>query len=149
MVYFWSSAQSYQWWRYYINDVDNSDGYIETGRVFLGGYFSPDTEARRDYSESIIDPSDVLKSKGGQVSSNIEEQYRTIGLVFDFASQSDLDSLETIFETVGIYKDMFVCIDTGSVSTRTYYMKFSKDLDIDHILNENLWKISVALEKLR
>jgi len=149
MVYFWTSAQSFQWWRYYINDVDNSAGYIKTGRLFLGSYFSPTAEARRDYSESIIDPSDVLESKGGQVSSNIEEQYRTVKLVFDFASQADLDALETVFESIGIYGNMFVCIDTGSVSTRTYYMKFSKDLDVDHILDENLWKISVALKKLR
>ena len=149
MVYFWASPQSYQWWRYYISDVDNSDGYIKTGRLFLGSYFSPTAEARRDYSESIIDPSDVLESKGGQISSNIEEQYRTLKLVFDFAGQSDLDSLEDIFESIGIYGNMFVCIDTGSVSTRTYYMGFTKDLDMDHIIDENLWKISVALKKLR
>jgi len=149
MIYFWATEHNLQYWRYYFADIDNSDGYIESGRIFLGQYFSPATEARRDYSESINDPSDVLYSKGGQISSNIETQFRTVKLVFDFANQSDLNNLQNIFDSLGTYKDMFVCIDTGSTDTRTYYMKLSKDLDIDHIIDENLWKISVALEELR
>ncbi len=149
MVYFWTTEHNLQYWRFYVSDIDNSDGYIESGRLFLGPYFSPNAEARRDYSETISDPSDILYSKGGQISSNIETQFYTVKLVFDFASNADLNNFKNIFDSLGIYKDMFVCVDTGSTDTRTYYMKFSKDLDIDHYIDESLWKISVALEELR
>lgn len=148
MVYFWASAQSYRWWKIIIEDVDNPDGYVEMGRVFLGGYFSPTRGFKEDYGDNIIDPSDVMFSKGGQVSSNEEDEYISVDLSFP-AATADFATFKSIFNDRGRRKDFFVCLDTDNFATETYYMKFASQFEARHIYNREYYWVQVQLEELR
>ncbi len=150
MGYF-SSAQTYRYWRIYIEDIDNPDGYVKIGRPFLGSYFSPVIEARRDYNEEYEDNSKKLFSEGGQISVNEEEGRWKGRYVWDFCDDNlgdDLDDFKTMWEYSKAWKDMFVTLDVNSISTRTFFARIASKLDINHILDEEIWRVSLELEEL-
>ena len=150
MEYF-SSAQTYRYWRIYIEDVTNPDGYIEIGRPFLGSYFSPVIEARRDYNEEYEDNSKKLFSEGGQISVNEEDDKWKGRYIWDFCDDNlgdDLDDFKTMWEYSKAWKDMFVTLDVNSISTRTFFARIASKLDINHILDEEIWRVGLELEEL-
>ena len=148
MVYFWASVQSYQYWRIYINDIDNPDGYVEMGRVFLGSYFSPTRGFKEEYGDNILDPSDVMFSKGGQISSNEEDEYVSVDLSFP-AATADFATFKSMFNDRGRRKDMFVCLDTDNFATETYYMRFASQFNASHMWNREYYWVQTQLEELR
>jgi len=147
-IYYWSSAKSKQWWRYYINDVANSSHYVETGRVFLGGYFSSSMNLRRDYRKQYNDPSDLMFSDGGQLSVNKKTKFKTMNLVFEYVSDTDLSTFDSIWDHLGKTKEFFFTRDRDLASTSTSYMRIV-DMSVDHVSMDKLYTISLVLEDLR
>jgi len=148
MIYFWSSAQSKRYWRYYINDVENSDGYIETGRVFLGDYFCPESNFRRDYGTEFTDPSEVLMSDDGQITTNKKTKYRLLNLTFEYVTDTDLTSFEAMWDELGITEEFFFTRDRDNASTTSMYMRLA-DFAVNHIQRDELFTIAMSLEELR
>lgn len=149
MIYFWSSVQSQQWWRIYITDVDNSDGYVEIGRSFLGTYFQTAVNFKRDYRRRLVDPTDVIISDGGQLSSNEKTKYQTLALTFEYLSNTDLATLESIWQSRGMHRDFFFCRDADNMLTTTIYCRFANPIDIEHFLTDTLYNVPIFLEELR
>lgn len=49
--------ETYQWWRITFEDGDNSDTYIEIGRICAGEYIEPTVNVSQDVQKQYIDPS--------------------------------------------------------------------------------------------
>jgi len=147
-IYYWSSVQSKRWWRYYINDVENSDLYVETGRIFLGGYFSPEVNMRKDYGKRYVDPSELIFSDGGQISTNKKTKYVTMSLVFEYTSAADLATFETMWAALGATEEFFFTRDRDSADDTTIYMRIA-DMAMEHIQMDDLFVVTLALEQLR
>ena len=147
-IYYWSSIQSKRWWRYYINDVENSDLYVETGRIFLGGYFSPEVNMRKDYGKRYVDPSELIFSDGGQISTNKKTKYVTMSLVFEYTSAADLATFETMWAALGATEEFFFTRDRDSADDTTIYMRIA-DMAMEHIQMDDLFVVTLALEQLR
>ncbi len=150
MVYF-SSAQTYRYWRIFIEDPTNPDGYIEIGRAHLGSYFSPVAEARRDYKEDIEDESGKQFSRGGQISVNQEDDRWSGNFTWDFMDDDlgdDLEDFKTMWEYSKAFKDMFITLDVNSISTRTVYARIASPLNIGHIVDEKVWRVDLKLQEL-
>jgi hypothetical protein len=147
-IYYWSSAQNKQWWRYYVNDAENSDGYVEAGRLFLGGYFSPTVNMRKDYGKDYEDPSDLMYSDGGQLSVNRKTKYITMNMVFEYVTAADLATFEAMWDHLGKTREFFFTRDRDLASTTTQYMRIAHK-NAQHIAQESFYIISLVLEELR
>jgi hypothetical protein len=147
-VYFWSSAQNYRYWRHYIQDPQNSEGYVEFGRMFMGGYFSPEVNFRRDYKRGYQDPSQIHYSDGGQISTNKKTKFRTLDLVFEYTSDTDLTTFDSMWDTLGLTEEFFFTRDRDKKNTTTTYMKIAS-LDVTHIIRDELFTVTIRLEGLR
>jgi hypothetical protein len=149
IIYFWTSSQSKRWIRYKVNDVDNDDGYTEAGRLFLGTYFSPTGNFRRDYRKGYLDPSDLIFSDGGQISSNQKTKYRTYELVFEYTSDDDLETFEDMWDSRGFTKEIFFTRDRDNASTTTMYARVV-DMGVDNAgIADDLFHVRLVVEELR
>jgi len=146
---FLSSAQSKRWWRIYINDVDNSDGYVELGRVFLGTYFAPTVNCRRDYSVDWVDPSTIMFSDGGQLSSNKKTKYGYESYVFEYITDTDLANFKTMWDSIGMTEDIFFVRDRDNASTTGMYCRVATPIRYKHFVRESFYTLNIDLEELR
>jgi len=149
IIYFWSSAQSKRWLRYYVKDVDNADGYTEVGRASLGTYFSPTGNFKRDYVKGYFDPSELIMSDGGQLSSNQKTKYRTYEFVFEYTSDTDLDTFEDMWDSRGFTKEIFFTRDRDSASDTTIYARIV-DMSVENAgVADDLFHVRLTVEELR
>lgn len=148
-IYFWVTAQNYRWWRYYMQDASNPDGYVETGRCFAGGHFSPTVNCERGYLTDFVDPSDVNFSDGGQITSSKKTKYEKTSYLFNYATAADLASFFEMFDELGRSGNLFFTLDRDSASTTTRYVRFAKNLRKRHIIRDEQFSIQVIIEDLR
>jgi len=144
VVKFWSSNQSYRWWRISIEDAANPDTYIKIGHVFLGSYFEPAVNYQHR-TVTLTDPSIVKMSTGGQISVNEKTHYKTISYSFPSLTEAEVVTLKSIFDEVGISKCWYICQNAGH-SDGAYTVTF-------YVRNTNSWEISplhpaIVYEKL-
>lgn len=148
IVYFWSSTQSYQWVRYYINDVDNSELYTQVGRAYIGTYHEFEVNYRRDYTHEHIDPSDIMESEGGQITTNRKTIFQELDMVFEYMTAADLAELRTIFNSRGQHKEIFFCRDADSANSTTLYSRFTKSLQAKHIVRDETYTVPMSIREL-
>jgi len=149
IVKFWSSAQSYQWWRIYIDDTGNSDGYLKIGRVFLGNHVELSRVYSYGYEYQYIDPSDVVFSANGQIASNQKERYKRFSYTFRGLTSTDKSNLETIFDSVGLSIPYFFCEDSSSPSSSTFYVLNSAAWVVANIPDSDRYELRLELEEAR
>jgi len=143
-----SSTETYRYWRILITDVDNADGYVEMGRAFLGEYFNPARSYQDNYTKTLYDPSDVLMSDGGQITTNQKTYYKTFQFNFRAQTTADTTTFMAIWDEVGLSKDFFFLRDKADTST-AFYVRFNQPMSIDHIIGEDYYSVSIILEELR
>jgi hypothetical protein len=148
-IYFWETAQTQQWVRLQVKDIDNSDGYIEIGRCNLSTFFEPSVNFRRDYTRTLHDPSEIMLSDGGQLSSNKKNKYQSYNLNFEYISDSDVDSFVEMWDYLGITKDFFFTRDRDNAGTTSHYARLIRDIQIQHIIRDELFSVSLGIEELR
>ena len=148
-THYFTSAQTYRYWRIYIQDAANDDGYIELGRVFIGPYLSPTKNINKNYSTNYADPSDSIMSDGGQISNNLKTKYRQFTFKFDFMSAADLALMVTMWNAVGHTKGFFFTLDRDNNDTTSYYAMYSQSMTVNHLARESLYEVSIHIEELR
>jgi len=148
MTEFFTETQSHQYWRLYIDDSSNPDGVVRVGRIFLGGYFEPERNFSIGYSYVHEDPSLVMLSEGGQLSSIIRPKFRRFVYQFVALRDSDVDTFKSIYEGKGLTGNFFVCEDADDRLNKTYYVRFSTPLEIVNRI-ANYYDVRIELEELR
>jgi hypothetical protein len=106
-----ASTQSYRYMRIRINDIDNPDGYIEVGRIWVGCSFRPRIGFSPKYTLKPTDPSRITESEGGQISTIDKPQFDTRDYQFDLVTGETLDNIrdfETMFDSRGTSKELWV-----------------------------------------
>jgi len=149
LVYFWSSAQTYRYWRLYIVDSAPAADYLEVGRMFLGPYYSPSINMSNNYKKRLSDPSDLNWSDGGQLVTNQKSRFRQIEMVFQYLPPTDLAEFEALFEDRGIGREFFFCRDRDLKDSTTIYCRMNKDMEIEHVGLEQFYNITMGIEELR
>jgi len=145
LVLHWTTARQYQYWRFYIEDPTNPDGYVEMGLCFLGSEFRPTRYFSPDRSSKPIDPSLIKRSEGGQISTIQRAKY--FERSYEFQSTNQKPQFETMFEAVGESKGFFFCENSDYPLTTTFYTRFL-GWDWRHVAGDK-WTLSMSLEKLR
>jgi len=149
VYYFWSSAQSYRFWRVTITDSSPITNYLEAGRIFLGNYFEPSINISNAYQLVYTDPSDVMISDGGQITSAQKTRYKTYQIKFETLPVADKNTLVNIFGERGKALDWVFIIDRNDMQNTFVYCRFSTDLNIEHLWSEQYFDVSFSIEELR
>jgi len=149
MAYFWSTPQTYQYWKLDIVDSAPVAAYLEAGRIFLGPYFSPSINLSIGYKKTIEDPSDVMTSSGGQIVTNQKTRFRTKALSFENLPAADEADFEEMFLDRGIGREFFYTRDRALPNTTTMYVRFGSKPSISHVFGEEYFNVDCSLEELR
>lgn len=149
IAYFWDTVQTYQYWRVYVVDSAPVAAYLEIGRVFLGPYYSPSINLSIDYKKSFQDPSDIMYSDGGQISTNQKIRFRVLALRFEYLPPDDITSFDTMFLDRGLGKELFFTRDRDLKNTTTMYVRFSTPPQLQHVFMEQYYNLEMELEELR
>jgi len=96
-----SSTESYRYWRFYVDDSSNTDGYIETGLIFIGDYLdmpgiNPDGVLLKN-SNSV-----AVKSIGGQLYSDVRLKYKAASFTFPGITEAQRTLINAFWDTVDI-----------------------------------------------
>jgi len=148
LAYQSTAGVTYRYWRITIQDVDNSDGYVEMGRIFLGPRFEPTRTFLEEMRYDPADPSIVNQSEDGQISSIQLGHYWTKNYSFIMES-ADKANFDTMFASPGTSKGLFITEDTSSYLSTTDYVKFNRWSYASVLYSAGYWRLDMEVEKLR
>ncbi len=132
IIFYKTFAQvSARYWRITFLDADNSDGYIQAGRVYLGIYFEPQFNFGYGWQFGIKDESKVTESIGGQKWVDLKGERYTLALSLKYINNAEKYwSIIDMMRRYGIRKDIIVVLTPdGQASERlftTLYGRFTK-----------------------
>lgn len=119
-----SATQTY---RYNRLSVVYAPGDWDLGRLFVGQAFEPTRTYGWGYGESVVDPSLISSSIGGQDHADEIERYRVITANGIIQTQAQWVLYQAMINSVGTRQPIFVAFDyAGEPVERTVYGKFSK-----------------------
>ena len=138
--------QPYQWWRLYVENPGNPDGYLQGGYAYLGGSFRP-YWSFRSRPRTPRDPSIVSRSFGGQTSAAVRQSYKELSFEFDGVRDADRIELENIFDEIGIHTPYFILPDEDNLD-EVYYVQNIADWDfVPRAFG--LWRLTIHVETVR
>lgn len=113
----WAAAQSYRWWRIYIDDGSNPDTYIELGYAFLGESFQPTRNYTQPSETEGIDPTETVFS--GDSHPWIIAKTESIRYIWAFPSilQTEITDYKTLRDAVGMHTAFFAIEDPDNADT--------------------------------
>jgi hypothetical protein len=99
-IYISPTTLTYDDFGVYMYDVvGNPDGYMEVGRIWMGTYWEPTYGYNSTSIDTIIDPSVVSMSSGGQISTISRPQYKSWAMQFDCIT--DVAGFNSMISAVG------------------------------------------------
>jgi len=114
-------------YRYNRLSVVYAPGDWDLGRMFVGTYFEPITNYGWGYSESVVDPSLVSQTIGGQDHADEIERYRVVSCNGTILTKAQWVLYQAMINIIGNRKDIFIAFDyTNDPIERTIYGKFTK-----------------------
>ena len=139
-----------RWWRLYYADIDNADGYIWNGRIFLGDGFQPATNfSNQPHSRTPIDPSLMKESEGGQEASIQLPHFDTWTYSFRVKGSTEMGYFKAMFDEVGTSKGLFIAEDPDNFPADCYYCRFV-DWNWSVIrYSTDYWELSITVKELR
>lgn len=122
-----------RYWRLYLEDKTNIDGYLEINAIFLGEAFAPvEGAVQFPFDSRDVDPSEMTFTDSRQVFVNKKQNFEQFSLNWYGLSSQDRENLLYIYRLYGIGNPFFVCYDangaftTGAASVKLAF--FSSDL---------------------
>jgi hypothetical protein len=145
-------TEALRYWRFYVEDRENADGFLEFSNFFFGDSFvSVRGAAQFGLSNKIRDFSVTVYSDSGVSLSDVKPQTQELNFSFDFMTKEDADNLMYIFEIYGTSKPFFIILDPdGNISVNpqdlTKYVKFTQEPDF-RVIAPNVFNVSVSLRE--
>jgi hypothetical protein len=109
-------APGYRYWRFYIEDKDNPNDYVELGAVMLGIH----SDLSRGCPEyplevPVIDRSNVAYSEGGQAIVGRKPMTQAFRLSWRGLDNASKEELESFYEYFGTHSAFFIAMDPNGV----------------------------------
>ncbi len=117
------TAATYRYWTLVISDVQNTLGYVEIGRVYIGAYFQPARGYAYGFEEAREELSELTFADAGASFYDEKPSRRAWRLGFQFVSDSNKTTFDSVFAYVRKGRNFFVSLDgTAYPTSRTYYV---------------------------
>lgn len=129
------TSSAYQWWRLHFADATNPDTFIKVGRVFLGDFFQPTFNYIVPQPKTLVEPSDIVYSKGGQAFVDEKTPYKIWGYNFPKTIEADADEFENLKENYWKKRPLFICEDEDDSTPydRCSYVRCMNDFEITRL----------------
>ena len=108
-------SATYKFWWIHIEDLDNSNTYLEIGRAFLGDFDTTTQGLAGALVFGDVDDSIPVGTPEGVVGKNEREHFFRVTINLLLLESSDRNKLLEIFNRIGAYKHMFVRLDPGQM----------------------------------
>lgn len=148
-------SATWRYWWIHVHDIDNSDGYIEFGRAFLGVLSQP-TEAPSVYDYALIpvDQSPIAVTPEGAVGKNIREMFHRVTFQFAYEEEADRDALLAIYRSIGAHTHFFFRPDPGETQHHEAKLGGMYGYFLDReprfgFTAPNLWTVKFNFEEAR
>lgn len=104
--------QAYRYWRFYVYDNANPNGYIQIGAIFLGNYMSWSRgRASFPLRQTYVDRSVNIFSEGGQSFSDIKTKTQNFTVEITALQKADIEEFDIFFNDFGVGLPFFVSMD--------------------------------------
>ena len=122
-------TEGLRYWRIYIEDLANPNGYTQISNVCLGDYFNPVRgRAQFPFGAKYIDRTSTVFSKSGVSYSDIRNRSEEFTINWYGLTIADKEELDTFFNSVGTGTPFIISFDPDAVfsSTSNYYIRYCK-----------------------
>ncbi len=85
-----TSVQTFRWWRVDVADLDNPDGYLQAGRLFLSKAWQPSRNRQRGLAIAFEDLSPRERARGGQIYPLALPRRRVLQFTLRFQSEAEM-----------------------------------------------------------
>jgi len=116
------ATQTYRHWRLYWTNPAVVSDYAALGYAFLGTYTEPTINVRVPLPQGRVDPSVRSASVDGVSSFATRTKFQQGVFPFDAVTQTQLEQLQQMFESIGVSGAMFVTLDT-TISWMTWMLR--------------------------
>lgn len=112
------AAEAATWWRIDIDDTANPDGYIETGRIYVGKAWQPSRGlATGRTTIGWTDASLLSESLGGQIFGDRRPLRKEIACEFRFLPQAEtMTEAYELQRLLGVTEDLFFVLDPAATT---------------------------------
>ena len=113
-----------------INDTANAAGYVQAGRLFVGGGFQPTNNAEYGRQRGRTDLSSSVKSISGKKYSTARRRPRTVDMRFPVLSAAEANHLDEMADAVGTTEEVFYVPDPADMelSQRQGFLAHMREL---------------------
>jgi hypothetical protein len=135
----------------YFTDTANAAGYVQLGRVLGGPVWQPEIGCEYGVSMQVVDPSEVVRTRGGMRIASNDARYRQARLRLSYLNDAEAwgylyewDRLgkrrEVWFETdydradeIGDRRSMYAALAETSPITQDLFDRFQRDLMLEEL----------------
>jgi len=141
-----ASSQEFRFWKIHWFDQNNSDGYLEVGRLFLGPVFRPSRNFAADFRiRPFSDPSSKEDSLGQVTHSDEKQKFGQIQLKFEGVDASEAQAeFAHMQNVVGLTKDFFISLEPDQNVSNWFFSTF-----YGRLARQMVFSVSRINKKLR
>jgi hypothetical protein len=114
VTHFFSSTQTYRWWRVTLADASSTYAYVEIGKIVLAKATQLTQLPQLGFTESVSDPSLIDVTPYGQVYADVYPKRRAVKFSYEYITQADYQSLVTLYRTLGTTTPITVALDADA-----------------------------------
>lgn len=111
ITYFWSSAQSYRYWRLTMADATNTYGFLEVPKLILSASTQLTQMPEMGFKEFNKDTSRVVQTDYGHRYADSYPTIRSLELAYKEITEADKQSLYAIYRRLGRTTPLAIALD--------------------------------------
>lgn len=104
-----------------IDDSNNPYGYIDIGRAFIGGGFTPKYNPEYGLQDSWEDKTEIVELASGATQAVVNKRYRKVQFVLPWLSQTEAAIIHEIQRRQGIYGEVLYIPDLSDQQLNQRY----------------------------
>lgn len=135
---FWSSAQSYRYWRFSFSDQKNPNLYLEVPKIVLGKATQLSRIPENGFSYSLLDQSIKTQNAYGHEYADTYPSRQQASFNLHAISYANMKTLEDIHKRLGRVTPLLVALDPLEASFDQeqfcIYGKFTEAFQSDHLI---------------
>jgi hypothetical protein len=149
--HFFSSDETYRYWRVVIEDSTNPWDFIELGMVWLGKSLEIEN-AQNGFKFSVIDQTNVISNEFGHKYMDEYPQKTRLEIAYSYLENDDIEVLENAYRTNGNRKPVLIALDPDeAVFDKDHFLLYGTmggEFALTHVKYDLLNVNGISIEEL-
>lgn len=135
-----------RFWRFFIDDPGNGDGYLNIPRLYLGTYYQMPITWEKDLVERIIDTSRGEFSPSGQFYGDEGFIFNEYPLRFTHFSDAEKRALAAIFDEIVLRKPAIFLLDENNLMAMPPIYAMVMEREYPHLIGF-IWQATLTIRE--